>query len=127
MLKTLSHYALIILTLLVTFGQSSIAMGETDDVKMAKHHTSHQMSHCDPQSMINRHDCCDEQSSQPCCDGSNGVCMSDCGHCQTISVTGTLPATETWPSFSGTHHVLAMLMPHFHSIALPQAFRPPIA
>lgn len=73
--------------------------------------------------------CCGDSapsSKQHCCDGTTS-CANDCGHCLTISVTGTLFSPHLWPSVSLSDTAMATPMSHFHSISLSSAFKPPIA
>ncbi|ESE41992.1 hypothetical protein SHD_1348 [Shewanella decolorationis S12] len=75
-------------------------------------------------------DCCNDQmlpgAKQHCCDGTTS-CLNDCGHCLTISVAGTLFSPHLWPSVGLSDTPVATPMPHFHSISLSSAFKPPIA
>ena len=72
--------------------------------------------------------CCDTQSLpnvQHCCDG-NQACQADCNHCQTINVTANLLTIASWPEHFASETAMATPLPHFHSVALTGALRPPI-
>ncbi|MGI2258457.1 hypothetical protein [Shewanella sp. GXUN23E] len=86
-------------------------------------------NHCAPDMAMTAMDCCDndaQASGNSCCDGQ-GSCSGDCVHCLSISVTGTLLSDSRWPDALPCGTLLVAYLPHFHSIALPKALRPPIA
>ncbi|EGM67998.1 hypothetical protein [Shewanella sp. HN-41] len=146
MYHTLGRYFLVIFTLLALVGQSVMSNGHamvshTMDMSAMVHSTSNlgmdhtammQMNtenHPDSHSMANA-DCCNDKmlpgAKQHCCDGTTS-CSNDCGHCLTISVAGTLFSPHLWPSVSMSDTAMATPMPHFHSISLSSALKPPIA
>ncbi|NKF49139.1 hypothetical protein G3R49_00930 [Shewanella sp. WXL01] len=101
----------------------------------------HQTAASTPQPMVEQpqteEDCCSEpmpshlasaktNDSSHCCDGDN-QCQSDCSHCLVISIAGTLLDLTPWSSNPAPESPLASVIPHFHSIALAQDIRPPIA
>lgn len=143
---TLGRYFLVIFTLLTLVGQGVVSNGHamvphTVDTSEMVHKVSNQgMDHAammqmntetpsDPHSIANA-DCCNDKmlpgAKQHCCDGTTS-CSNDCGHCLTISVTGTLFSSHLWPSVNLSDTAMATPMPHFHSISLSSAFKPPIA
>lgn len=143
---TLSRYLFVIFTLLALVGQSVVSNGHamvphTMDMSAMSHKVSNQgMDHTammqmntenrsDTHSMANA-DCCNDKmlpgAKQPCCDGTTS-CANDCGHCLTISVAGTLFNPHLWPSVSLSDTAMAKPLPHFRSISLSSAFKPPIA
>lgn len=77
--------------------------------------------------MSDMDDCCSDlqAGSNSCCD-SQGSCSGDCIHCLSISVTGTLLNDSYWPEAIPSGTGLIAFVPHFHSISLPMALRPPI-
>lgn len=144
--QTLSRYLFVIFTLLALVGQSVVSNGHamvphTMDMSAMSHKMpSHGMDHAammqmntentsDDHSIANA-DCCNDETlpgeQQHCCDGTTS-CSNDCGHCLTISVAGTLFSPHLWPSVSISDTAMATPMPHFHSISLSSAFKPPIA
>jgi len=150
---TLGRYFLVIFTLLALVGQSVVSNGHAmvphtmdmsampQDMSAMAHHDSTQgMDHAammqmntetpaDSHSMADT-DCCNDKklpgAKQHCCDGATS-CSNDCDHCLTISVAGTLFSPHLWPSVSISDTAMATPMPHFHSISLSSAFKPPIA
>ncbi|PTA48808.1 hypothetical protein C9I43_17245 [Shewanella morhuae] len=142
---TLGRYFLVVFTLLALVGQSVVSNGHamvphTMDMSAINHKASSQKMHhtvmqmntensSDSHSIANA-DCCNETmlpgAKQHCCDGTTS-CSNDCGHCLTISVAGTLFSPHLWPSVSMSDTAMATPMPHFHSISLSSAFKPPIA
>ncbi|MGL6124046.1 MAG: hypothetical protein ACRC1W_13800 [Shewanella sp.] len=147
---TLNRYFLVMFTLLALVGQSVMANGHAMvpltmdmsamDMSAMDHKASPQMHHAamaqmntetpsESHSMANA-DCCNDKmlpgDKQHCCDGTTS-CSNDCGHCLTISVAGTLFNPHLWPSVSMSDTAMATPMPHFHSISLSSAFKPPIA
>ena len=87
--------------------------------------------HCDPgmSQDMPAMDCCGDKSpatGNSCCEGQ-GSCSSDCIHCLSISVTGALLHDSYWPEAQPVGLSLLTYIPHFHSISLPKALRPPIA
>ncbi|MGL4615182.1 MAG: hypothetical protein ACRCVV_15040 [Shewanella sp.] len=143
--RTLNRYFLVIFTLLALVGQSVMSNGHamvphTIEKSAMEHEISDQeMPHTammqmntnnssDSHSMTNTN-CCDDtvlaDVQQNCCDGTTS-CSNDCGHCLTISVAGTLFSPHLWPSVSLSDTAMATPMPHFHSISLSSALKPPI-
>ncbi len=144
--QTLSRYLLVIFTLLALVGQGVVSNGHAmvmrsmemgamvhslsnqgmDHAAMMQMNTEH---HADASAMANTN-CCNDQmlpgAKQHCCNGTTS-CLNDCGHCLTISVAGTLFSPHLWPSVSLSDTPMATPMPHFHSISLSSAFKPPIA
>ncbi|MGL5359182.1 MAG: hypothetical protein ACRDBI_05615 [Shewanella sp.] len=94
----------------------------------ASMNSKHHKSPSDAHAMTDSNCCGDSAPSgkQHCCDGTNS-CTKDCGHCLTISVTGTLFSPHLWPSVSLSDTAMATPMSHFHSISLSSALKPPIA
>lgn len=143
--QALSRYLLVIFTLLALVGQSVVSNGHAMVMRSMEmgamvHHPSSQgmdhsammqmntENHSDSSTMANT-DCCNDQmlpGAKHCCDGTTS-CLNDCGHCLTISVAGTLFSPHLWPSVSLNDTPVATPMPHFHSISLSSAFKPPIA
>lgn len=145
--QTLSRYLLVIFTLLALVGQGVMSNGHarvTHSMEMSAmiHNPSNQgmdhaammqmnsEHHTNANTMANNTDCCNDQmlpgAKHHCCDGTTS-CLNDCGHCLTISVAGTLFSPHLWPSVSLSDTPMATPMPHFHSISLSSAFKPPIA
>lgn len=87
-------------------------------------------NHCDDgmDMSMPANNCCDMDmsSATACCDGQ-GTCSGDCVHCLSISVAGTLLSDCNWPDAQPMGLQQTTYIPHFHSISLPQALRPPIA
>lgn len=143
--QTLSRYLLVIFTLLALVGQGVMSNGHAKvahsmDMSAMVHNPSNQgMGHTAMMQMSTEHrtdvsaiantDCCNDQmlpGAKHCCDGTTS-CLNDCGHCLTISVAGTLFSPHLWPSVDLSDTPMATPMPHFHSISLSSAFKPPIA
>ncbi|QYK01687.1 hypothetical protein [Shewanella psychrotolerans] len=135
MRRTLRHHTLVVFTLLAMLGQVTLSNGfsmvsyaQADEMPMM------QMSNgddCHESQVDMKSQCCDGEqnvlpAAQHCCEG-NGYCKGDCNHCLVISVVGTLFTVKSWPGFSSSESIMAIQMPHFHSISLGSAFRPPIA
>jgi hypothetical protein len=136
MRKMLRHHTLVAFTLLAMLGQvmlsngfSMVSYAQADEMPMMMQMTNEGDCHTS-QVEIPSH-CCDVEqnvlpAAQHCCEG-NGYCKGDCNHCLVISVTGTLFTVKPWPGFSGSESIMAIQMPHFHSISLGSVLRPPIA
>ncbi|MBV7316325.1 hypothetical protein [Shewanella sp. NIFS-20-20] len=84
-------------------------------------------AHCP--SMAISDSCCPNDAShlenQSCCDGVD-TCISDCNHCLSISVAGTLLDVHVWPTSRAGSGKLTTIIPSLHSLALPTELRPPI-
>lgn len=148
--QTFARYMLITFTLLALIGQSVMANGSAmamiamDMQMMTKNMPSDDMSHSShshhltatqsashtDKGVMNHANCCNDDmlpgAKQPCCDGATS-CVHDCGHCMTISMTGPLFSPHLWPSVNNADTAMATPLPHFHSIDLPSALKPPIA
>ncbi|QYJ85909.1 hypothetical protein K0I73_17365 [Shewanella mesophila] len=136
MRKMLRHHTLVAFTLLAMLGQvmlsngfSMVSYAQADEMPMMMQLTNSDDCH-ESQVEMKSH-CCDGEenvlpATQHCCEG-NGYCKGDCNHCLVISVIGTLFTVKPWPGFNGSESILAIQMPHFHSISLGSALRPPIA
>ena len=135
MRRTLRQHTLVIFTLLALLGQvlltngmAMVSYAQADEMPMMQMNNGDDCH--DDDAMMQSHCCDDEQNvltaAQHCCEGK-GFCKGDCNHCVVISVTGTLFTVTPWPGVAGSESVLATQMPHFHSISLGSAFRPPIA
>ncbi|MFV7770091.1 hypothetical protein [Shewanella marisflavi] len=134
MRRTLRHHTLVVLTLLALLGQVLMANGvsmvshaQADELPMMQ---MNERSGCNDDSAKMQSHCCDDEqnvlpAAQHCCEGK-GFCKGDCNHCVVISVTGTLFTVTPWPGVAGSESILATQVPHFHSISLGSAFRPPI-
>ncbi|ABI40843.1 MULTISPECIES: hypothetical protein [Shewanella] len=143
---TLGRSLLVIFTLLALVGQSvasnghAMVMRSMEMSAMVHNPSSQGMDHAAMMQMNTENradsgamastDCCNDQmlpgAKQHCCDGTTS-CLNDCGHCLTISVAGTLFSPHLWPSVGLSDTPVATPMPHFHSISLSSAFKPPIA
>ncbi|MCH1929970.1 hypothetical protein L9G16_07240 [Shewanella sp. A25] len=144
--QTLGRLLLVIFTLLALVGQGVVSNGyamvtrSMDMGAMAHENANQGMDHTAMMQMnkdgstkhhaIANSDCCNDKplpgAKQHCCDGSQS-CSHDCGHCMTISAAGTLFSPHLWPSVGLSETAMATPMPHFHSISLASAFKPPIA
>lgn len=144
--QALSRYLLVIFTLLALVGQSVASNGHAMVMRsmelsaMVHNPSSQGMDHAAMMQMNTENradsgamastDCCNDQmlpgAKQHCCDGTTS-CLNDCGHCLTISVAGTLFSPHLWPSVGLNDTPVATPMPHFHSISLSSALKPPIA
>lgn len=144
--QALSRYLLVIFTLVALVGQGAMANGHAmvmramdmtaNTANTSSHGTGHgdmmQMNTengTDAHAMANTNCCNDDKlpgAKQHCCDGSKS-CLNDCEHCMMTSVAGTLFSPHLWPSVNLSDTPMATPMPHFHSISLSSAFRPPIA
>ncbi|WP_261923615.1 hypothetical protein [Shewanella sp. NFH-SH190041] len=132
---SLQHRLLSLFTVLAILLQGMVLSGQViaqpDSAPLSHITASLSSSHpCDTDhlsSPIAEMDCCQTPASAPhCCDGNNG-CSEDCGHCMTISVTGTLLSDNYWPERFPSEAAVSTKLPHFHSVSLSQALRPPIA
>ncbi|MCG9697852.1 hypothetical protein [Shewanella sp. Isolate11] len=135
MRKMLRHQTLVVFTLLAMLGQVMLSNGfamvsyaQADEMPVMQMADS---SNCHETQTEKTSHCCDTEenvlpATQHCCEG-NGFCKGDCNHCLVISVTGTLFSVKSWSGFRGSESIMAIQMPHFHSITLGSALRPPIA
>ncbi|MCL2915202.1 hypothetical protein L2725_15690 [Shewanella corallii] len=122
-----------LLTMLALLVQGVAFGAQTMDLNQQVSHQAMMMDdmHCAPHSAMDMSamDCCStdiQASSNSCCEGQ-GSCSGDCVHCLSISVTGTLLSDSYWPEALPHGILLSAYIPHFHSISLPMALRPPIA
>lgn len=150
--QTFSRYLLVIFTLLALVGQGVVSNGHAMVIRsmemsaMVSQPSCQGMDHTAMMQIETEHqanasamagagtstastNCCNDQmpsGAKHCCDGTT-FCLNDCGHCLTISVAGTLFSPHLWPSVSLNDTPMASPMPHFHSISLSSALKPPIA
>ncbi len=134
MRRILRHHALVVFTLLAMLGQvmlsngfSMVSYAQADEMPMMQMADS---VDCHKTQVEKTSHCCDDDqevlpAGQHCCEG-NGYCKGDCNHCLVISMTGTLFYVESWSGFHGSEPIMTIQMPHFHSITLGSALRPPI-
>ncbi|MGL4473116.1 MAG: hypothetical protein ACRCT7_01430 [Shewanella sp.] len=123
------HSFFVMLTMLALLVQGMAFSGQVMAMPVSNSMDHMQIidAHC--QDPVSTHACCDESAAnsgnKSCCEGDS-ACLSDCNHCLSISVAGTLVDTQMWPSTLAYSEKLFSAIPSLHSLALPTELRPPI-
>lgn len=80
---------------------------------------------CHPLQMNNSHNVTTTNTNDGC--HHSVKCDIDCNHCLSVFFVATIFKDNYWQSTPLENHKIISSIPHFYSIRLPQAFKPPIS
>ncbi|MBY6187913.1 hypothetical protein KUV89_14940 [Marinobacter hydrocarbonoclasticus] len=110
-------------------------MPEMSPAEMSAMHQHHEMaaeshgnpSHCAAE-MVTQHDCCDDAAvAMMDCHDAKAPCNGECGHCKVFSPAGVALLTTALQPVQPSPERALPQPKFFHSVALSQDSKPPIA
>ncbi|KFZ37545.1 hypothetical protein HR45_08940 [Shewanella mangrovi] len=141
-MQSIRRYIWTLLLLLAFVGQGLVSNGMTImpaakaeplDAMMLAHHQMNSDMKCSDTAMP---DCCDGKMALTSvlpdapahhCGDSKGMCCKGHCHCTVASIAGSLVTAHIWSNNRLPETAVATPEPHFTSIAVNPAFKPPIA
>ncbi|MBY5982014.1 hypothetical protein [Ferrimonas balearica] len=104
--------------------EMSAMHGHHDMAAQASHHD--EMAHCMAQS-ADSHDCCESMTQPTDCHDASAPCNGECGMCKVFSPAGVALLTTALQPWQPSPERALPQPKFFHSVALSQDSKPPIA